>query len=144
MTEMKSCAETEAEIEEEFSLFDEWMDKYSYIIDLSKGLPPLDEKYRSDEFLIKGCQSQVWLGAEYRDGRVYFQADSDAIITKGLIYLLMRLLSGRTPQEIIEAQLESLKRIGIGDNLSPSRSNGFANMIKQMKMYALAFQTQEG
>ena len=130
----------EDKIVNEFSLFDDWMDKYNYIIELGKNLPVIDEKYKTSQYLISGCQSQVWLFAEYKDGLVYFTADSDAIITKGIVNLLIRVLSGRAPQEIIDAQLEYLDAIGIREHLSPTRSNGLVSMIKQMKMYAYAYQ----
>lgn len=130
----------EDKIVNEFSLFDDWMDKYNYIIELGKNLPVIDEKYKISQYLISGCQSQVWLFAEYKDGLVYFTADSDAIITKGIVNLLIRVLSGRTPQEIMDAQLEYLDAIGIREHLSPTRSNGLVSMIKQMKMYAYAYQ----
>lgn len=132
--------EAEDKIVHEFELFDDWMDKYNYIIELGKNLPVIDEKYKTSQYLISGCQSQVWLFAEYKDGLVYFTADSDAIITKGIVNLLIRVLSGRTPQEIIDAQLEYLDAIGIREHLSPTRSNGLVSMIKQMKMYAYAYQ----
>ena len=132
--------ETEDLIVSEFELFDDWMDKYNYIIELGKNLPVIDEKYKISQYLISGCQSQVWLFAEYKDGLVYFTADSDAIITKGIVNLLIRVLSGRTPQEIMDAQLEYLDAIGIREHLSPTRSNGLVSMIKQMKMYAYAYQ----
>lgn len=132
--------ETEDLIVSEFELFDDWMDKYNYIIELGKNLPVIDEKYKTSQYLISGCQSQVWLFAEYKDGLVYYTADSDAIITKGIVNLLIRVLSGRAPQEIIDAQLEYLDAIGIREHLSPTRSNGLVSMIKQMKMYAYAYQ----
>ena len=132
--------ETEDLIVSEFELFDDWMDKYNYIIELGKNLPVIDEKYKTSQYLISGCQSQVWLFAEYKDGLVYFTADSDAIITKGIVNLLIRVLSGRAPQEIIDAQLEYLDAIGIREHLSPTRSNGLVSMIKQMKMYAYVYQ----
>lgn len=131
--------EAEQEIIQEFDLFEDWMDKYNYIIELGKELPMIDEKYKTQQYLIVGCQSQVWLHAAYHDGTVFFTADSDAIITKGIVNLLIRVLSGRTPQEIIDAPLGYLDLIGIKNHLSPTRSNGLASMIKQMKMYALAF-----
>lgn len=132
--------EAEDKIINEFSLFDDWMDKYNYIIELGKNLPVIDEQYKTNQYLISGCQSQVWLFAEYKEGKVYFTADSDAIITKGIVNLLIRVLSERSPQEIIDAQLEYLDAIGIREHLSPTRSNGLVSMIKQMKMYAYAFQ----
>ena len=134
--------EIQDEIIDEFSLFDDWMDKYQYLIDLSKNLPVIDEKYKTEENLIKGCQSQVWLAAEYKDGKVFFTADSDAIITKGIISLLIRVLSGQSPQDILDFDLHFIESIGLKENLSPTRSNGLLAMIKQMKIYALAFTTQ--
>lgn len=134
------------EIIEDFSVFDEWLDKYDYLIELSRELPPIDPKHRTEQYLIKGCQSRVWVDAEFRDGRVWFTADSDAIITKGIITLLIKVLSGRTPQEIIDVDLYFIDRIGLSENLSPTRSNGLLAMIRQMKMYAVAFaaKQQEG
>ena len=131
--------EIEQQIIEEFDLFEDWMDKYNYIIELGKELPLIDSKYKTQQYLIVGCQSQVWLHASYENGIIHFTADSDAIITKGIVNLLIRVLSGRTPKEIIDAPLEYLDQIGIKNHLSPTRSNGLASMIKQMKMYAIAF-----
>lgn len=131
--------EIEQQIIEEFDLFEDWMDKYNYIIELGKELPLIDPKYKTQQYLIVGCQSQVWLHASYENGIIHFTADSDAIITKGIVNLLIRVLSGRTPKEIIDAPLEYLDQIGIKNHLSPTRSNGLASMIKQMKMYAIAF-----
>lgn len=131
--------EIEQQIIEEFDLFEDWMDKYNYIIELGKELPLIDPKYKTQQYLIVGCQSQVWLHASYENGIIHFTADSDAIITKGIVNLLIRVLSGRTPKEIIDAPLEYLDKIGIKNHLSPTRSNGLASMIKQMKMYAIAF-----
>ncbi len=131
--------EAEKQIIEEFDLFEDWMDKYNYIIELGKELPLIDPKYKTQQYLIAGCQSQVWLQASYENGIVTFTADSDAIITKGIVNLLIRVLSGRTPREIIDAPLAYLDQIGIKNHLSPTRSNGLASMIKQMKMFALAF-----
>ena len=135
--------EIEQELISEFELFDDWMDKYNYIIELGKELPMIDAQYKTPEYLIDGCQSQVWLHAELRDGQVFFTADSDAIITKGIVNLLIRLLSGRTPQEIIDNDLSYLDAIGLKEHLSPTRSNGLASMIKQVKMYAIAFKASE-
>ena len=135
--------QAEQQIIEEFELFDDWMDKYNYIIELGKELPLIDAQYKTPEHLIAGCQSQVWLHAEYKDGRIFFTADSDAIITKGIINLLIKVLSGRTPQEIIDAQLEYIDAIGLKEHLSPTRSNGLLSMIKQIKMYAIAFHAKE-
>ena len=135
--------EVEQALIEEFELFDDWMDKYNYIIELGKELPMIDEQYKTPEFLIEGCQSQVWLHADYRDGKVFFTADSDAIITKGIVNLLIRVLSERTPQEIIDNDLHYLDAIGLKEHLSPTRSNGLASMIKQIKLYAVAFKAKE-
>ena len=134
--------EIEQELISEFEMFDDWMDKYNYIIELGKELPMIDAQYKTPEYLIDGCQSQVWLHAELRDGQVFFTADSDAIITKGIVNLLIRVLSGRTPQEIIDNDLSYLDAIGLKEHLSPTRSNGLASMIKQIKMYAIAFQAK--
>lgn len=123
----------------EFSLFDEWLDKYDYLIELSDTLPAIAAEHRTDDYVIKGCQSRVWVDARMEEGKVYFTADSDAIITKGIIALLIRVMNGRTPQEILDMELYFIDAIGLGENLSPTRSNGLLAMIKQMKMYALAF-----
>ncbi|WP_297450063.1 SufE family protein [uncultured Alistipes sp.] len=131
--------EAQNEIIEEFAVFDEWLDKYEYLIELSRELPAIDEKKRTEQYVIKGCQSRVWVDAELRDGKIYYTADSDAIITKGIIALLIRILSGRTPQEIAGADLYFIDRIGLRENLSPTRANGLLAMIKQMKLYALAY-----
>mgnify|MGYP006325767663 CR=1 FL=1 len=127
------------EIIAEFSIFDEWLDKYDYLIELSDTLPAIASEHRTDNYVIKGCQSRVWVDARMEDGKVYFAADSDAIITKGIIALLIRVMNGRTPQEILDMELYFIDAIGLGENLSPTRSNGLLAMIKQMKMYALAF-----
>ncbi len=134
--------EIEQELISEFEMFDDWMDKYNYIIELGKELPMIDPQYKTPEYLIDGCQSQVWLHADLQDGKVLFTADSDAIITKGIVNLLIRVLSGRTPQEIIDNDLSYLDAIGLKEHLSPTRSNGLASMIKQIKMYAIAFQAK--
>ncbi|MBP7558640.1 MAG: SufE family protein [Chitinophagaceae bacterium] len=139
MSNEKSIRETELEIVEEFALFDSWDDKYEYIIDLGKKLPPLAAVHKTDDNKVRGCQSTVWLAASYRDGRVYFEADSDAVIVKGLISMLIRVLSGRTPDEILEAPLDFIKEIGMTTHLAQTRSNGLLSMVKQMKNYALAF-----
>ena len=130
------------EIIEEFSVFDDWLDKYDYLIELSDSLPEIAPEHRTDEFIIRGCQSRVWVDAHMEDGKVWFAADSDAIITKGIVALLIRALGGRTPEEIISTELYFVDRIGLGENLSPTRANGLVAMIKQMKLYALAFQAQ--
>ena len=132
------------EIIEEFNLFEDWMDKYEHLIELSRKMPAIPGKYKTTEYLISGCQSKVWLHAELKDGKIVYSADSDAIITKGIIALLIRLLSGRKPAEIINQELYFIDRIGLKENLSPTRSNGLLAMIKQMKLYALAFQAKEG
>ncbi len=126
---------------EEFSIFDDWLDKYDYLIELSDTLPAIAAEHRTDDYIIKGCQSRVWVDAHMEDGKVYFAADSDAIITKGIIALLIRVMNGRTPQELLDMDLYFIKAIGLEENLSPTRSNGLLAMIKQMKMYALAFNT---
>ena len=140
---MATMKEVEQTLIEEFELFDDWMDKYNYIIELGKELPMIEEQYKTPEFLIDGCQSQVLLHADYREGLVFFTADSDAIITKGIVNLLIRVLSGRTPQEIIDNDLHYLDAIGLKEHLSPTRSNGLASMIKQIKLYAVAFKAKE-
>ena len=127
------------DIIEEFSVFDEWLDKYDYLIELSDTLPAIAPEHRTDDYVIKGCQSRVWVDAYLDNGKVYFSADSDAIITKGIIALLIRVMNGRSPQEIVDMDLYFIDAIGLGENLSPTRSNGLLAMIKQMKMYALAF-----
>lgn len=134
--------EKQEEIVEEFALFDEWMDKYEHIIELGKDLPLIDDKYKVDENLIKGCQSRVWLHAEYTNGIINFTADSDAIITKGIVGLVIRVFSGHTPKEIAETDLFFIDQIGLQEHLSPTRSNGLLAMLKQIKMYALAFQVK--
>ena len=135
--------EAQDEIIGEFSVFDEWLDKYEYLIEPSGSLPAIGEEHRNEQFLIRGCQSRVWVDAELRDGKIYFTADSDAIITKGIIALLIRVLSGRTPQEIVDSDLYFIDRIGLRENLSPTRANGLLAMIKQMKLYALAYQNKQ-
>ena len=135
--------EAQDEIIGEFSVFDEWLDKYEYLIELSGSLAAIGEEHRNEQFLIRGCQSRVWVDAELRDGKIYFTADSDAIITKGIIALLIRVLSGRTPQEIVDSDLYFIDRIGLRENLSPTRANGLLAMIKQMKLYALAYQNKQ-
>ena len=134
--------EIQDELIEEFSLFGDWMEKYENIIQMGKELPLIEEQYRKDENLIKGCQAKVWLHAEHKNGKVYFTADSDAIITKGLVSMVVRVLSDHTPQEIVKADLYFVDKIGLREHLSVTRSNGLLSMIKQMKMYALAIQSQ--
>jgi cysteine desulfuration protein SufE len=132
----------EQEIIDEFSLFDDWMDKYEHIIGLGKELPLIEESLKTDDLLIKGCQSRVWLHAKLENGKVIFAADSDAIITKGIINLLIRVLSGEKPDDIVNADMTFIDQIGLKEHLSPTRSNGLVSMVKQMKLYALAFKTQ--
>jgi len=123
-------------------MFDDWMDRYQQLIDLGNDLSPIDEKKRTEQHLIKGCQSKVWIDAELTDGKLKFVADSDAIITKGIVALLIRVLNNRTPKEVIDADLYFIDKIGLKENLSPTRSNGLVAMIKQMKLYALAYQAK--
>lgn len=139
MSEINTIEETENEIVEEFSLFDSWDDKYEYIIDLGKKLPPLENEFKTDDNRVRGCQSTVWLVAEYRDEKVYFKAESDAIIVKGLISMLIRVLSGHKPDEIIQAKLNFINEIGMTTHLAQTRSNGLLSMVKQMKNYAVVF-----
>ena len=135
--------ERQDEIIEEFSGLDDWMDKYQLLIDMGNEQEPLDEKYKTESNLIDGCQSRVWLQADYTDGIVHFSAESDALIVKGIVTLLIRVLSDATPQEILDADLYFIDEIGLKEHLSPTRSNGLVAMVKQMRMYALAFQTKE-
>ena len=135
--------ETIDEIISEFASFDDWMDKYNYLIEMGKSLPTLEDRYRTDSNLISGCQSRVWLHSEYKEGIIIFSADSDAVITKGIVNLLIRVFSSHTPDEIIEAETEFLDVIGLKDHLSPTRSNGLLSMIKQIKLYALAYKAHE-
>ena len=142
-TNMSTINEIQDEIIEEFEGFTDWMDRYAYIIDLGNAVPPLDERYKTPDNIIEGCQSRVWLQADYADGVITFQADSDAIIVKGIISMLVRTLSGRTPQEILDADLYFIDKIGLHEHLSPTRSNGLLAMIKQIRTYALAFKMKE-
>ena len=128
---------------EEFSAFDDWMDKYALLIDLGTSLPPLEEKYKTESNLIEGCQSRVWLQADYEDGKIIFKGESDAVIVKGIVSLLINVLSGHTPQEILDTDLYFIEQIGLKEHLSPTRSNGLVAMVKQMRMYALAYRTKE-
>jgi len=134
--------EAQDEIIDEFEMFNDWMEKYEYIIQLGKDLPLIDEQYRKEENLIKGCQSKVWLRSEYKEGKIFFTADSDALITKGLVSMVVRVLSGHTPKEIAEGDLYFIDKIGLKSHLSPTRSNGLLSMVKQMKMYAVAYQAK--
>lgn len=140
---MMTINELQDEVIEEFSDFDDWMDKYQLLIDLGSEQKPLPEKYKTDQNLIDGCQSRVWLQADLVDGKVIFQAESDALIVKGLVALLVKVLSGHTPDEILNADLYFIEKIGLKEHLSPTRSNGLLAMLKQMKMYALAFKAKE-
>src|SRR5215213_4838555 len=139
MKEHKTIEGIEKEIVEEFSLFDSWDDKYEYIIDLGKRLPPLEDQYKKDENRVRGCQSTVWLVADYKDGRVYYKAESDAVIVKGLISMLIRVLSGQRPEDIVNTKLDFIREIGMISHLAQTRSNGLLSMVKQMKNYALAY-----
>ncbi|MDH3796329.1 MAG: SufE family protein [Flavobacteriaceae bacterium] len=134
--------EIQEEITEEFGMFDDWTQRYEHMIDLGRSLPLIEEQYKLDENLIKGCQSKVWVHAEMEDGKLVFTADSDAIITKGIIAILVRVLSDQKPQDIIDADMEFIDKIGLKEHLSPTRANGLVNMIKQLKLYAIAYQTQ--
>ncbi|HET8803785.1 MAG TPA: SufE family protein [Aequorivita sp.] len=134
--------EIQEELIDEFSMFDEWMQRYEYMIELGKSLPVIDENLKNDDKLIKGCQSKVWLNSELKDGKIIFTADSDAIITKGIIAVLVRVFSNQKPQAILDANTDFIDEIGLKEHLSPTRANGLVSMIKQMKMYALAYQTQ--
>ncbi|MDR0970025.1 MAG: SufE family protein [Lentimicrobiaceae bacterium] len=131
------------EIVNEFSMFDDWMDKYNLLIEMGKETPLIDAKYKDSSHLINGCQSRVWLHAENRNGKIYFTADSDAVITKGIINLLIRTFSGHTPDEILQANTDFLDQIGLKEHLSPTRSNGLLSMVKQMKLYAQVFKLNE-
>jgi cysteine desulfuration protein SufE len=141
---VKSIEDSQKEIVSEFALYDDWMDKYNYLIELSRELPLIPTELKVNDNLINGCQSKVWLNANYNDGKIVLTADSDAIITKGIIALLVRVLSGRTPKEILDTDLFFVDQIGLRQNLSPTRSNGLLSMIRQIKLYALAYQTKYG
>ncbi|MFN4285036.1 MAG: SufE family protein [Lacibacter sp.] len=143
MSSEKTIPEIEAEIVEEFGLFDTWDEKYEYIIDMGKKLRPLDDQYKKDEYKIKGCQSTVWMVSEFKDGKVWYRAESDAVIVKGLVSMLIRVLSGHTPQEIIDAKLEFIDKIGMKQHLAPTRSNGLLAMVKQMKLDASVYLAQQ-
>lgn len=134
--------EIQDEIVDEFSIFDDWMQRYEYLIDLGKSLPLIEEQYKTEDRLIKGCQSQVWVHAEMKDGKVIFTADSDAFITKGIISLLTRVFSNQTPEDIAQAEVKFIDEIGLKEHLSPTRANGLVSMIKQMKLYAVAYQAK--
>ncbi len=132
------------EIINEFSAFEDWMDKYAYLIELGNELPPLEEKYKTDQNIIRGCQSQVWINAEYSEGKIEYRGESDALIVKGLVSLVLRVVNGRTPDEIINADFHFIDSIGLKEHLSPTRSNGLLAMIKQIKLYAVAFKKING
>lgn len=140
---MATINEVQEEIIEEFSMFDDWMDRYALLIELGNSLEKLDDKDKVENNLIMGCQSRVWLQAEYTDGKVVFKAESDAVIVKGIIALLIKVLSGRTPEEIINTDLYFIEKIGLKENLSPTRSNGLVSMIKQIRFYAMAYRAKE-
>ena len=140
---MMSINETQDEIIEEFTSLDDWMDRYQLLIDLGSEQEPLDEKYKTEENLIDGCQSRVWLQADEEEGKVVFRAESDALIVKGIITLLIKVWSGHTPEEILDSDLYFIERIGLKEHLSPTRSNGLLAMVKQMRMYALAFKAKD-
>ncbi|MFD2555769.1 SufE family protein [Sphingobacterium tabacisoli] len=134
--------EVQDELVEDFAFYSDWMEKYEYIIQLGKELPLIEEQYKQEQYIIKGCQSKVWLYPELKDGKLYFSADSDAIITKGLVSLMVKVLSGHSPKEILETDLYFIDQIGLKDHLSPTRANGLLSMVKQMKLYAMALQTK--
>lgn len=140
---MSSIKEIQEEIVDEFAMFDDWMQRYEYMIDLGKSLPQIDEQHKDDDHIIKGCQSKVWVHADLMDDKVIFTADSDAIITKGIIAILIRAWSQQKPKDIVEANTEFIDQIGLKEHLSPTRANGLVSMIKQLKMYALAYQSQQ-
>ncbi len=139
---MATIKEIQDEIVDEFSMFDDWMQRYEYMIDLGKSLPIIDNQFKTDDYIIKGCQSKVWVHAEMNNSEIAFTADSDAIITKGIIAILIRTFSGQPPQAIIDADTAFIDEIGLKEHLSPTRANGLVSMIKQIKLYAVAYQTQ--
>jgi len=143
MTEYKTIEEREEEITDDFSLFDSWEEKYEYIIDLGKKLAPLEEQYKQEENIIKGCQSTVWLVSDFKDGKVFYKADSDAVIVKGLVSMLIKVLSGHEPEKILNAKLDFIKDIGMMTHLAQTRSNGLLSMVKQIKNYALAYKSAD-
>ncbi|MDD3637911.1 MAG: SufE family protein [Bacteroidales bacterium] len=135
--------EIQEQIVSEFSMFEDWMDKYNYLIEMGKEVPRIDERFKTNNHLISGCQSRVWLHAENRDGKVYFTADSDAVITKGIVNLLIRVFSGQSPEAILEADTDFIEQIGLKEHLSPTRSNGLVSMVKQMKLYAQVYKLKQ-
>ncbi len=140
---MQTINEIQQEIIDEFSIYDDWMDKYAFIIEQGNALQPIEDKYKTPENIIKGCQSRVWLQTDYRDGKLFFEAESDAIIVKGLLALVLRVFNGRTPDEIIGTNLRFMKEIGLTEHLSPTRSNGLLSVIKQIRYYAIAYKSKE-
>ncbi|MCK9451242.1 MAG: SufE family protein [Bacteroidales bacterium] len=138
-----TITETQQEIISEFSMFEDWMDKYNYLIEMGKDMPKIDERYKTNNHLISGCQSRVWLHSELKEGKISFTADSDAVITKGIVNLLIRVFSGHTPEEILEANADFIDQIGLKDHLSPTRSNGLVSMLKQMKLYAQVYKLKQ-
>lgn len=140
---MSEYNRAQSDIVEEFSVFEDWLDRYNYLIELGNDLPAIDPKYRTNEYLINGCQSKVWLHADLVDGRLQFNADSDAIIVKGIVALLVKLMNNRTPAEILDNELFFIDDIGLSQNLSPTRSNGLLAMVKKMRLYAMAYQAKE-
>ena len=136
---MSTIQKIQEDIVEDFAMFDDWMQKYEYLIDLGKELPPIKEQYKTEDNLIKGCQSRVWLHAQHTEGKIIYTADSDAIMTKGIVAILINVLSGQSPKEIANSKLDFINKIGLKEQLSPTRANGLVSMIKQMKIYALAF-----
>lgn len=140
---MSNIQDIQNEVVDEFSMFDDWMQRYEYMIELGKSLPLIDEKYKTDDYIIKGCQSKVWVNADMQNEKVVFTADSDAIITKGIIAILIRVFSHQNPKDILDANTDFIDEIGLKEHLSPTRANGLVSMIKQLKMYALAFQNKQ-
>lgn len=142
---MSNIKEKQEEIIDEFSMFDDWMQRYEYMIDLGKSLPLIDDEYKTDDYIIKGCQSRVWVKADYEDqvDQLVFKADSDAIITKGIVAILIRVFSGQKPEDIVEADTKFIDEIGLKEHLSPTRANGLVSMIKQLKAYALAYMSKK-
>ena len=140
---VNSIEERQEEIIEEFSMFEDWMQRYEYMIELGKSLPLIDEKFKTDDNIIKGCQSKVWVNAEFKNDNIKFTADSDAIITKGIVAILIRVFSDQKPEDIINAKTDFIDEIGLKEHLSPTRANGLVSMIKQMKMYAIAYNSQQ-
>lgn len=139
MEKFKTIGEVESEIVADFSVFNDWMDKYEYLIDMGRELPVIEENEKTEHNLIKGCQSRVWLNSQWKEGKLYFSADSDAIITKGIISLLIKVYSGRTPKEILSSDFGFIEKIGLKENLSPTRANGLVSMIKKIRDYAMAY-----